>query len=237
MTDDNRAFTPREKTIANDWRLPHPRSLKPVDGAKFPAQLLFDKKNNGDICIKVNDGVFQQGKSNAHKEVTLNFYQRGLIFEALLEAANNPNFESKNIQIKERAFVHSGGTSRMSDNPIVKLALVVNKDEEGIINIGYSKGDYRVMFQMLGPNESTIIVRKNGETVEDKALTSRCYVRTWVKFHQRLLDQWEVEGFKPHEPKGGGNYNRNNNSGGGNSGGGSNSASGGFDDVFDDIDF
>lgn len=238
MSDNNRNFTPREKVITNDWRLPHPKSANPVEGAKFPAQLLFDRKNNGEICLKVNDGVFQEGKSNAHKEVTLNFYQRGLIFEALLEAVSNPDFESKSVQIKERAFVHSGGGSRLSENPVIKISIVITKDSEGVINVGYSKGDYRVMFQMLGPNESTILVRKNGETKEDKALTSRCYVRTWVNFHQKLLEQWELEGWKPHEPKGGnggsgGNRNFNNSS---QSSGGGNSANS-FDDDFDDIDF
>lgn len=214
----------------NDWRQSHPRSMEPVEGAKFPAQLLWEIQNNGEIVLKVNDGVYQEGKSSRHKEVQLDFYERGLLFETLLEACDNKDFQSRVIQPKKHGFVFQNGQSKLSDQPIVKVTLTVARDEDGVIALGYTKGEYRVRFSFIGPAESTILVKTPDGTKEDKALTSRCYTRTWTKFHQQLLNEIQNQRWTPPKPKNGSGGGNNNSGGGGNS----NSNTSGDDFDFDD---
>lgn len=233
------AFTPRKKTLLNDYRQPHPVSTEPVDGAKYPAQLMFDQANNGKIMLKVNDGVYKEGAKNNHKEVEMDYAHRGVLFEALLEATTNPDFGVKQFAVQWKQFVFAGGSGRMSDSPVIQVHLTITRAPNGVITLGYSKGDYKVQFKFKGPKDSVIYMKNEaGERVTDEGIMSRWNVRAWVNFHRPVLDRMENDGWEPPKPKdggnGGGGGNRNNGGGGNNnsSGGG-----GGFDDDIDDVDF
>ena len=230
------AFTPRKKTMLTDYRLPHPLTEQPLEGGKYPAQLMFDQKNNGNIVLKVNDGVYKPGVPATHKEVDLDVYTRNALFEGVLEATTNPEFNVKQLSVRKKQFVHGPGGSRMSDQPIVQANLTIGRDKNGVISLGYSKGDYKAMFIFKGPNDSVLLVRQGEERVEDHGTMSRWVARAWVGFHRRVLDQLDFDGWqgpKPRNPQGnsgGNNFGGNNN----NSGGG---ADAGFDESFDDVDF
>lgn len=233
------AFTPRKKTLLTDYRQPHPTSIEPVAGAKYPAQLMWDQANNGKIMLKVNDGVYKEGAKTNHKEVEMDYAHRGVLFESLLEASQDPNFQTKQIPVQWRQFVFAGGSGRMSDAPVLQAFLTVTRTKDGIIILGYSKGDYKVQFKFKGPKETTVFVKNDaGERVEDHGIMSRWAVRAWIHFHRPILDRMEMDGWEAPKPKegAGGNSNGNQNR----TGGGGNNNSGGFDDSssFDeDVDF
>lgn len=230
------AFTPRKKTMLTDYRLPHPVTEQPLEGGKYPAQLMFDQKNNGNVVLKVSDGIYKAGSPATHKEVELDVYTRHALFEGILEACSNPEFNVKQLSVRKKQFVHGPGGSRMSDQPIVQANLTISRDKNGVISLGYSKGDYKAMFNFKGPNDTVLLVRQGEERIEDHGTLSRWVARGWVNFHTRVLDQIDFDGWQGPKPRvqpnnGGGNFNNNN------SGGGSGGANTSFDEAFDDVDF
>jgi hypothetical protein len=213
----------RKKTFLNDYRQAHPSTAEPMPGGKYPAQLMFEQKITGQIVMKVNDGVFKEGKST-HKEVEMDGYDRGILFQAMLEAADNPNFKVKKVVVAKHQFVFQGGSGRMSDKPVVQVNLVITRDDNGVITLGYSKGDYKAVFIFKGPRNTVVMTRNEaGETIEDHGLMSRWAVRHWVSFHKPVLERMEMEGWEPPKPKGdaggrsggGGGYNSESSGGGG----------------------
>lgn len=228
--------TPRKKTLLDDYRQPHPATKDPLPGGKYPAQGMWQQKNNGTIVFKINDGVFEKGQKNNPKEVDMNYVDRGALFEAILEATNDANFGVKQIPIAKRQYIFAGGQSKLSDNPIVQATFTVMRTKEGVITVGYSKGDYKAQLIFKGANFTTVYYKNDaGEKVEDIGMMSRWAARTWVRFHADLLDEMERNGWEPPKPRDGGNGGGGNNYGGGNGGGRNNNA--GYDDNgTDDID-
>lgn len=231
----------RKKTLLDDWRQPHPATLQPMPGGKYPAQGVFQQKNNGAIVFKISDGVFNQGQKTNHKEVELNYADRGILFEAVLQACSDPNFGTKQLTIQKKGFIKMGGQSKISDNPIVNGVFTIIRDTNGVITLVYSKGDFKAPLVFRGPND-TVLYMKNeaGERVEDRGTLSRWAARNWVNFHREVLDEMERERWEPRPPRdngggGGGNGGGNSNYGGGNGGG--NGGGSNFDDSFDDTDF
>lgn len=229
-------FTPRKKTLLDDWRQPHLATLEPMEGGKYPATLIWQQKNNGGIVLKVNDGVWKEGAKQNHKEVEMGYAERGILFEAILEAANNPDFGTKQFVIRKRQFVRGPNGNQLSDSPITQGTFTVMRKENGEIHLGYSRGDYKPLFVFKGPYESVLLTRGDGERVEDTGLMSRLAARMWVNFHRPILDRMENEGWQPPKPRNNGNNNNGGNRGGNNYGSGSNSSDG-FDSFDDDVDF
>lgn len=226
-------FTPRKKMFLNDWRQPHPSTEKPLEGAKFPAQFMWEITNAGKIVFKVNDGIFKEGGGgkNNHKEVEMGAYDRGILFETIAEAANSPDFTSKQYTIRKHDFVFTGGQSRMSESPVTKGVFTIKRDENGVISLTYSRGDYKATCLFKGPNSNTITMRgPDGTVVEDKGFMSRMAARRWVKFHEPILDRMEQDGWEPPKPKGDGTpgqHKQNNNP--------NQSNTNTFDEDFDDM--
>lgn len=192
----------RKKTILTDYRQPHPISTAPVEGAKFPAQLMFDQTLSGKITIKVNDGIYKPGEKSNHKEVEIDYMHRNMFFQALEEATTNENFSTKQIVVQWKQFIFGAGGSKMSDNPIVQVFLTVVRDKQGCISINWTKGDYKVTFKFKGPRDTIVYVKNEaGERVEDPGLMSRWAVRAWINFHRPLLDRMEQAAWTPPAPK------------------------------------
>lgn len=227
-------FQPRKKTILNDYRMPLPASASPMEGARNPAQFMWELKNNGKIVFKVNDGVYKQGAKNTHKEVELDYHERGMIFEAIRDAINNKDFVNKQIPIRKKDFVFSNGRSQMSDQPILKATMTIRRDDQGIIHWGYSKGDYKVEVSFRGPFDTAVYYKDDqGNRREDFGALSRYSAAAYVRFHEPILNRIEEEHWTPPKQKegsGGGN-------GGGNNYGGGGSQPSGDDFDFDDVDF
>lgn len=240
----------RKKTIINDYRQPHPTTEEPMPGGKYPAQLMFDQKNNGEIVMKISDGIFGEQKSN-HKEVPLDYMHRGILFEAIMEAATDPQFTQKSIAVRWKQFVFQQGGGRMSDQPILQCNLIVARGQDGRIMLGYVKGEYKAQFFFKGPKDTVVYIKsQDGNRSEDVGVMSRWSAKSWVNFHRPLLDRMDTEGWTPPKPKnntnnngggfGGGNNNRGN--GGGNSYNGNNGNGGGGNnmpetDDFDNLNF
>jgi hypothetical protein len=228
----------RKKTFLNDYRQAHPATDAPINGGKYPAQLMFEQKITGQIVLKINDGVFSEGKST-HKEVELDAYDRGQLFEALKDAADltgNPNFKAAKVVPAKHQFVFQGGSGRMSDKPVVQCNFTITREDNGEITLGYSKGDYKAVIRFKGPRSMTVMMRNAaGEVVEDKGIMSRWAVRHWVSFMKPVLERMELEGWEPPKPR-----NTDGGNGGGGGGrsndynGGGNNNSGGSDTDFDD---
>jgi hypothetical protein len=233
------AFTPRKKTLLTDYRQPHPVSIEPVPGAKYPAQLMWDQANNGKIMLKVNDGIYKEGAKSNHKEIEMDYAHRGVLFEALLEATTDGNFKTKQIPVQWKQFVFAGGSGRMSDQPVLQVFFTVTRDAQGRIILGWSKGDYKVQFLFKGPKDTTVYVKNDaGERVEDHGVMSRWAVRAWINFHRPILDRMDNDSWEPPKPKEGapaanGNQSRPNNNSS-SSGGGNFDDSNSFDD---DVEF
>jgi len=200
----------RKKTFLNDYRQAH----APINGGKYPAQLMFEQKITGQIVMKINDGVFSEGKST-HKEVELDAYDRGQLFEALKEAADlsgSPNFKQAKVTPARHQFVFQGGSGRMSDKPVVQCNFVITREDNGEITLGYTKGDYKAVIRFKGPRSMTVMMRNAaGEVHEDKGVMSRWAVRHWVGFMKPVLERMELEGWEPPKPRG----DANNGGGGG----------------------
>ena len=220
------ANKPRKKNILNDWRQPLPSSDEPVAGGKYPAQLVWEQKNNGAIVLKINDGVFQENAKGNHKEVEIGYGDRNALFQAMGDAARDPNFGTKQIAVRKKQFTFQNGQRRMSDQPVVQCYLTVSRNERGV-TVGYSKGDYKVQIRFKGANDSTVFSKDAaGERFEDHGLMSRWFTLGYISFHEPLLNDMEDKGWEPPKPKGdtGGG---GGNSGGYNQGGGNSNYSGG----------
>lgn len=217
------ANKPRKKNILNDWRQALPSSDEPVAGSKYPAQLMWEQKNNGAIVMKISDGVYQENAKGNHKEIEMVAGDRNALFEAMKDACSDPNFGSKQIAVRKKQFVFTGGQSRMSDQPVVQGYLTISRTDRGII-LGYTKGDYKVQIRFKGANDTTCYTKNEaGERAEDPGLMSRWYTRGYINFHQPILNDMEEKGWEPPKPKNGGNGGNgggNNWSGGGNGNGG-----------------
>lgn len=204
------AFTPRKKTLLTDYRQPHPVSIEPVAGAKYPAQLMWDQANNGKLMLKVNDGVYKEGAKTNHKEVEMDYAHRGMLFEALMEATQDENFKTKQIAVQWKQFVFAGGSGRMSDAPVLQVFLTITRDATGCITLGYSKGDYKVQFKFKGPKDTVVYVKNDaGERVVDEGIMSRWAVRAWCGFHRPLLDRMDNDAWEAPKPKEGTATNSN----------------------------
>lgn len=230
MSQDRPINKTRKKTLLTDYRQPHPLSTAPVEGAKYPAQLMWDQTLKGKITLKVNDGIWKEGgagKTN-HKEVEMDYMHRNMLFEALLEATTDANFSTKQIPVQWKQFVFAGGQSKMSDQPVVQVFLTIVRDKAGCISLVWTKGDYKVTFKFKGPKETTVYV-KNAEGIreEDHGLMSRWTVRAWIAFHRPMLDRMENDAWEPPVPKEGA---------GGGGGGSQRSAPAQSNDGFDDDD-
>lgn len=218
----------RPQTMFNDFRYPMPKSDKPVEGAKYPARWTWEFGLNGSILFKVNDGIYGKDDRNAKsKEVPLSAMDRNTLFELMMNAINDPNFTKAQYHVKQITF---GSGGRLNDHPSTLATFTVIRDSEGKIHVGYSKGTYKVMFPFSSPFESVIMVSTGGEPREDHGLMSRLYVKAFIDFSKKFLDQFEWDSFKPREKKDAGNNsgggNRQwggNNNGGGNSNWGGNS--------------
>ena len=241
MSNQRPAGTPRKKNLLNDYRQAHPVTEAPLEGGKYPAQLMWEQANNGKIMLKVNDGVFKEG-GGKHKEVELDIYDRGVFFETLLEATKQPDFGTRQVNVARKQFVFAGGGGgggggRMSDNPITQVLLTITRQPDGKIVVGYSKGDFKAQFIFKGPRHTTLLMKgPDGARVEDHGTMSRMAVRNWVNFHRPMLDRMENESWEPPKPRGDApnNNNRNNNTNNGGGGGGSSAGGGDFDNSFDD---
>lgn len=226
-------FTPRKKTILNDYRQPLPTSLEAMPGARNPVQFFWEVKNNGKIVFKVNDGVFVQGQKTTHKEVELDYAERGLVFAALRDAATNPNFVSKSIPIRKKDFVFQNGRGQMSENPITKCTFIFSKDDKGRLVWAYTKGDYKPAVVFTGPNDCCIYTKDAaGNKVEDYSALANYFTLNYVNFFEPILNRIEEENWTPPKPKNPPQGGQNNY--GGNQGGNQAPAA---DTSFDDIDF
>lgn len=241
MNNQQGNIQPRKKMLLNDWKQPLPCTDAPLEGGKYPAQLMFEQMNNGKIVMKVSDGVYKEG-GNKLKEIEMDWMHRNILFEAILEACDNKDFDIKQISVRWKQFVRAGGMSRMSEQPIQQGYLTIQRDKNGCISLKFSKGaDYEAQFRFKGPKDTVVMVRNTeGQRVEDHGIMSRWSAKAWVNFHRPILDRMETEGWEPPKPRDGGNGGNNNGGGNRNNGGGNsnNSNGGGFDDDFDsDIDF
>lgn len=229
-------FQRRPQTQFNDYRYPMPASEAPVDGAKYPARWTWEMGLDGKIYFKVNDGVFGKDDRNAKsKEVHLSNMDRNALFQLMREACDNAQFTKAQYHVKQITFGQGG---RLNDHPSTLGIFTVIRTQEGKIQVGYTKGTYKVMFVFNSPFESIIMVQKDGEVHEDKGLMSRVYCKAFIEYCTKFLDQYEWEQYKPRERKdqgnnnNGGNNNRggnggwNNNQGGGNNWGGNNNSGG-----------
>lgn len=212
-------FQPRKKTILNDYRSPLPATLAPLEGARNPAQFMWEMKNNGKIVFKVNDGVYKQGAKSTHKEVEMDYQERGVVFAALREAATNRDFINKQLVLRKKDFVFTNGRGQMSENPIVKATFTIRRDKDNVIYWGYSKGDYKVEVVFKGPHDTVLYFKDSeGNRKEDRGGLSSFNVVSYVNFHEPILNEMEREHWTPPKPKDGGNGNGGNNNGGGNGG-------------------
>lgn len=199
----------RKKTILTDYRQPHPVSTVPMEGSKYPAQLMFDQALTGKIVLKVNDGVYKEGGKATHKEVEMDYAHRGALFEAILEATTNENFNTKQIAVQWKGFVFASGGGKLSENPILQVFLTVVRDKQGCIALHWTKGDYKPIFKFKGPKDTVVYVKNEaGERVEEPGVMSRWAARAWVNFHRPLLDRMEEESWAPPVPKENSNQNQ-----------------------------
>lgn len=220
-------FQRRPETMFTDYRYPMPQSSEPVEGAKYPARWTWSFGLDGKVYFKVNDGVFGKDDRNAKlKEVHLSNMDRNALFNLMRDAIDDPNFTMGQYHVKQITFGQGG---RRNDHPSTLGTFTVIRTKEGKLNVGYSKGTYKVMFEFNSPYESIILVKKDGEAVEDRGLMSRVFAKAFIDYSQKFCDQYEWDAYKPRERKdanGGGNNSWGGGNGGNNNGGGNNSWNG-----------
>lgn len=224
--NNNQNFARRPQTMFNDYRYPMPASAKPVEGAKFPARWTWELTLGGGVAFKVNDGVWGKDDRNAKsKEVELSAMDRNALFALMENAINDPNFGKSQYVVRKVTF---GSGGRLNDYPSTLATFTVIRTQDGRINVGYTKGTYKVMFEFKSPYDSVIMVAGEGEPQEAPGLMSRVYCKAFIDFSRKFLDQAEWDGYKPREKKDGGNGGGNNGGNrGGNGGWGGNNNSGG----------
>ena len=202
MTTNNGNANQRKKTLLDDWRQPHPSTLQPMAGGTYPAQGLFQQKANGNIVFKINDGSFNRDQKVNHKEVELNYSDRGNLFRAVIDAATMPDFGTKQMVIAKKQWIRAGGQSKISDNPIVQAMFTIIRDAAGVVTLVYTKGDYKAALVFRGANDTVLYMKNDaGEKVEDRGTMSRWAARTWVKFHEGILNDMETAAWEPAPPR------------------------------------
>lgn len=213
------AFQRRTQCIYNDYRYPMPKTREPVDGAKYPATWGWEQTLSGGIVFKANDGVYGQADKNSKlKEVEMGWADRNSLFNLMENAINDVNFTKAQYHVKKKIF---GAGGRMNDQPSTLATFTVVRTPEGKVMVGYTKGTYKLMFDFSGPNDSIVVVQRDGQAVEDHGMMSRIFTKAFIDFSRKGLDKMELEGYKPREKKdnGGGNNNGGNGNGGNNWGG------------------
>ncbi len=195
----------RRKTIFDDWKQPQASTIGPVQGGKYPATWLIQQKSNGKIVMKINDGVYDPNSKTNFKEVEMNWSDRNALMEGILEACNTEGFETRQLVVRKKDFVKSGGQSKISDNPIIKGIFTIDRGKDGVISVTYRKGEYDAKIVFRGAFD-TVLYMKNAEgvKVEDHGTLSRWTARAWVKWHQDPVNQMEREMYEPPAPKEGG---------------------------------
>lgn len=221
------APTPRPKTVLNDYGQPHPETEQPVQGARYNGALRFEQKSNGDIVLRCYDNVFSQGGEKRQiREVTLNYNERGVLFDYVRQAADmSVQFSSAQLPINQTGWLRENGQSKPTPEPVNMCNFIIGRDDKGRVSLTYQKGDFsfKTVFRMHNV-PSVRYKTTGGEVVEDFGGPSRSSARTWCNFHEPLLNKMYIDVWKPKEPKGGNgagnnNWNKpNNNNGGGNNG-------------------
>lgn len=250
MSQQQGNFARRPKIIFNDYRYPMPQSREPVDGAKYPARWTWELTLSGKPCFKVNDGIYGQQDRNAKsKEVEMDWGDRNTLLNLMQNAIDDTTFTKAQYNVRKKTF---GSGGRMNDQPSTLATFTVMRGENGKISVGYTKGAYKVLFDFTCPNDSNIMLQKDGQPVSAEGLMSRMYCKAFIDFSRKFLDQYEFDGYKPKEPKEGGNGgggnnwgNRGGNGGGNNNWGGNGGGNGGggqsrqapADSDFDDVEF
>lgn len=226
----------RRKTIFDDWKQPQAATIDPVQGGKYPATWIIQQKSNGKIVMKINDGIYDPNSKSNHKEVEMNWSDRNALMEGILEACEDPNFETSQMVIRKKDFIKSGGQSKISDNPIVKGMFTIDRNKNtGVISVTYRKGEYDAKIVFRGAFD-TVLYRKgaDGQKYEDHGTLSRWAAKAWVKWHQDPVNQMEREMYEPPAPKENSFQQRDNNGGAGK---GRNNSDSDFDSTYDDDDF
>lgn len=243
----------RPKTILNDYGQPHPETEQPLQGARYNGAMRFEQKISGEIVLRCFDNIFNaNGPKAPPREVSLNYNERGVLFDTIRSAANlKEEFVSAQIPINQKAWIREGGASKLTPEPVNNCNLIVSRDDKGRVSLTYQKGDYsfKVVFRLH--NAPAIRVKlADGSAIEDFGAPSRSSARIWCNWHEAKLNEMEQAAWKPREPKnggaGGGNGGnqswKNNNSGGNNSGNGGNNGGGGSmnqttEDFDDDVNW
>jgi len=192
----------RRKTIFDDWKQPQASTIDPVQGGKYPATWIIQQKSNGKIVMKINDGIYDPNSKSNHREVEMNWSDRNALMEGILEACMDAGFESRQMVIRKKDFIKSGGQSKISDNPIVKAMFTIDRSKDGVISVTYRKGEYSAKIVFRGAND-TVLYMKNaeGQKVEDHGTLSRWAARAWVKWHQEPVNTMERDMYEPPAPK------------------------------------
>lgn len=192
----------RRKTIFDDWKQPQASTIDPVQGGKYPATWIIQQKSNGKVVMKINDGIYDPNSKSNHREVEMNWSDRNALMEGILEACNVEGFETRQLVIRKKDFIKTGGQSKISDNPIVKAMFTIDRSKGGVISVIYRKGEYDAKIVFRGAND-TVLYMKNAEgvKVEDHGTLSRWAARAWVKWHQDPVNQMERDMYEPPAPK------------------------------------
>lgn len=208
----------RPKTPMNDYRYPHPKTKDPLPGGKYRAQGFWELTSSGKVVFKVQDGVFSQG-DNAYKkkEVELDAIERNAIFQLLREAATEPTFTKSSYTVKDFGFVKQGGESKLSDQPITKATFTVIRDQNGVVQLGFSKSDFKALLVFDNARESTLMDFVDGEFRPAHARMSRLYVMGYLSAVEGWLNFEENARYQPPQRKNNAGNNNNRGNGGGSS--------------------
>lgn len=206
------------KTILNDYRYPHPKTDKPLDGARYPATLQWKVKSSSTTLV-ISDGVYVEGKGYLKKEVDLDPYQRNMVLGLLKDAALNKEFTNAQLTIAKKMFFKENGVNKLGDKPTTIATITILKDPEGIICLAFKRSDFKAMIKFRGPNDSQLARydKLTGEYKQADDFLSAKYTLAYVKFVSEYLTQMEIQQYKAPEKKGGnnngnkGNYSNNNN--------------------------
>lgn len=230
-------FPRRPATLFNDFKFDMPKSLKPVDGAKFPATWTWEISLSGTPSFKVNDGIYGKDDKNArNKEVPLSAIKRNELLYVLKESINNPLFTSAQVVILDTLWNNS--TGKFNTELSTLATFTIKKTADGEILVHFVRGTYEVTFSFTDPKLQIKTKDANGNIAIDKGLASRAYVDSFVLFSSKFLDNEEWARYT-REAKGG----KGGNGGGGQGNGGNNHQGGGGGNQssntqdFEDFDF
>lgn len=240
MADNQFQKQSRAKTLLNDYLQPHPETEQPFQGSKYNGQMRWEQKNNGDVVLRMYDGVYNPNQKNIVREVTMNYNERGVLFDTIRQAADIVQpFSTAQLPINQKVWTRENGQNKISDEPVNVCNFIITRDDKGRVTMTYQKGDYT--FKTIFRLHNVAALRfKNaaGEVTEDYGFPSRASARTWCNFHESILNEMEMNAWKPrggnnnqNNNNGGNNFNRNNN--GGNNGGSMNQTTTEYDEDID----